>query len=224
MNTVKDIIYRREKKDLEEYDSFLAFVTVCPLPVGRIVQREGYSTYYGVVDDNDKILLPIVFDAIDVCLENTALRLVIKDESTGHYYKGLWNIGKRKMILDVAFDDVQTSICSEHLWCKRNEDWFFCQMSDGKIVKIPQALALLESYHYRCALRKDPFSDNLLVVCLDNEGLERKSELRSLALEQMKLGGDPGRIHLFNDSMNLEITSNVYGQVLFSNFNNSKIL
>ena len=217
MNAVEEILYRREKKDLEEYDSFLGFVTVYPLLVGRIVQREGYSTYYGVVDDDDNILLPIVFDAIDICLENAALRLVVRDESTGRCYKGLWNIGKRKIILDVAYDDVQTSICSEYLWCKRNEDWFFCRMSDGVIVKVPQALALLESYHYRCALRKDPFSDNLLVVCLDNDGLERKSELRSLALEQMKLGGNPGRIHLFNDSMNLEITSNVYGQVLFSN-------
>ncbi len=217
MSPVEEIINRRRDFDIEEYDSFLEFVTVESLGELRIVHRETRPQLEGVVNAHDDILLPVAFDEIRTCLGGKFLRIRVQDAATSRDYYGIWSLENKGWVVDVSYDDIQSIQLTDYIWCRKGKEWLFCDMQNGDIKRVPNVSTLLSSSHFRCALKSNERTGFYQLVCVDDDGLESKSQLRYLALEQKE--ENAGRISLYDYDLNLIVISDVYGHVLYTNFN-----
>lgn len=217
MISAEEIINSRHQIDILEYDSFLEFVTVENFGDLWLVHRFSRPHLFGVVNDSDDILLPVAFDEISKCLDGTCLKVRVNDPETKQAYYGIWSLETKDWIVKVGYDAIQTTQRADYIWCRKDEDWFFCNMQNGGIQRVSDVLTLMASSHYRCALKWEERTGFYQLVCVDDDGLESKSQLRYLALEQKQVNA--GRIFLYDNDLDVIVISDVYGHVLYTNYN-----
>ena len=203
---ISEIIQKRESID-QELDGFSDFVDVRRMGNLRIVHRDA-KPWLGIIDDRENILLPLVYDAIE--LMNWGYELTISD-GENRQHKGLADNTGAHLIIPVNFKAFYPIDGTDKYWClDHNGSWHLYGTKDERL---PADAIPLDCESQVCVLRKKR-SNSYAVECWNENGNSSQMLMRSLALDSEV----PNRIVFRNCYYNLVVYCDIYGNVLDSNF------
>lgn len=105
-----------------ELDGFSEFVVIRSYRNIRIVHRDS-KNWQGIIDDMDNVILPLVYDKIE--LDDNEIRLFLKDEND-QYLIGLANIENLQVVLPARFKALYPVEDLKMIWCLDVKDnWLF---------------------------------------------------------------------------------------------------
>ena len=194
-----------------ELDGFSEFVVIRSYQNIRIVHRDS-KKWQGIIDDMDNIILPLVYDKIE--LDDNGIRLFLKDEND-QFLIGLANIENLQVVLPARFKALYPVEDLKMTWCLDvNDNWLLYDAGGNLHERLPKNSIPLDSSHFVCVLRKNNV-DDYSVECR-NQKMEVSSRLlRSLALQSES----PGRIALSSHYYHILVYTDLYGRILYSNIN-----
>ena len=194
-----------------ELDGFSDFVLIRSYQNIRIVHRDS-KKWQGIIDDMDNIILPLVYDKIE--LDDNGIRLFLKDEND-QYLIGLANIEDLQVVLPARFKALYPLEDLKMIWCLDVKDnWLLYDEGGNLNERLPQNCIPLDNPSFVCVLRKNN-ADDYSVECR-NQKMEVSSRLlRSLALQSES----PGRIALSSHYYHILVYTDLYGRILYSNIN-----
>ena len=194
-----------------ELDGFSDFVLVRSYHNIRIVHRDS-NKWQGIIDDMDNVILPLVYDKIE--LDDNGIRLFLKDEND-QFLIGLANIENLQVVLPARFKALYPVEDLKMTWCLDvNDNWLLYDAEGNLHERLPQNCIPLDNSHFVCVLRKNN-ADDYSVECRSQKMEVSSRLLRSLAL-QSEL---PGRIVLSSHYYHVLVYTDLYGRILYSNTN-----
>lgn len=183
-------------------------------------------------DDVDKILLPMIFDEIEV-LEAGLLKVRI-DSLLGVYSltntkwcfmpsydginydgqnktielildtkHGLYSLKYDKILIPTKYDDVTTYDDCEYLWVRIGENYHFVHKESGKFISLIDAQLAYDTSHGMFAKGADGN-----VYCADEYGLDKATQLRHFIID------NKGRGKLHNYKLHILNVVDIYGYIL----------
>lgn len=96
-----------------ELDGFSEFVVIRSYQNIRIVHRDS-KKWQGIIDDMDNVILPLVYDKIE--LDDNGIRLFLKDEND-QFLIGLANIENLQVVLPARFKALYPVEDLKMTWC-----------------------------------------------------------------------------------------------------------
>lgn len=193
----------------QQLDGFFDFVEVDRIGKYRIVHRES-KTWLGIVDDQDNILTPLVYDEIEI--KGAYIGTTVSDN--GKFLYGALDLKDGHVMLPAKYSLINMIEEQNMMVCYNGKEWSYVQLTDLHIINLPRGYLPLDNVQYVCVLHK--CSDCIYrIECWNENQNHSERKLRSLALSSEY----PNRIKLTNFSLNLVIYADIYGQVLFSNRN-----
>lgn len=194
-----------------ELDGFSEFVVIKSYQNIRIVHRDS-KKWQGIIDDMDNVILPLVYDKIE--LDDNGIRLFLKDEND-HFLIGLANIENLQVVLPARFKALYPVEDLKMTWCLDvNDNWLLYDFKGKLHAKLPLNCKPLDSSSYVCILRKNNY-DDFSVECWNEKMEVSQYLLRSLVLNSEL----QGRIVLNSDYYHIIVYSDIYGRILYSNIN-----
>lgn len=199
---------RRNALD-QQLDGFFDFVEVARIGKYRIVHRES-KTWLGIIDDQDNILTPLVYDEIEI--KGAYIGTTVRDN--GKILYGALDLKDGHVMLPAKYSLINMIEEQNMMVCYNGKEWSYVQLADMRVINLPHVYLPLDHPQHVCVLHK--CSDYFYrIECWNENQNHSEQKLRSLALNSEC----PNRIKLTNISLNLVIYADIYGQILFSNRN-----
>ena len=195
---------------------------------------EKRKDFVGLSYNNQKVLLPTIFDGItlvnstmacvsfegkygfyDVYLEKWIIEPLCDSYSVNEFYKsieiveankhGLIDIEERRLLVSPHYDEISANSGCRYIWVKKDGFYHYVKRSTGEKINMPGAE---EAYDSNTDGNVMFIKKNGIVECVDENGHLATSIFRRI----MKRGH--GRLKLSNSKENSFIVIDIYGRIL----------
>ena len=193
-------------------DGFFDYVEVARISGNqRIVHRENHK-WLGVVDESDNVLLPLIYDK----LKPKGYGVETTVEASSGVFRGLYDGIGGKIIFPAIYDVINPAI--DNFWCYDKTSWRLMSRECKTIMELPYNALPLDHDKYICILRKN--SNRLNIEVLGDNYNHSQRRLRTIALES----SITNRIVMTSKYFNLNVYSDIYGNVIYTNIDVDYIL
>ena len=200
----------RCREDLT-YDGFFDYVEVGRIANHRFVHRENHQ-WLGIVDEFDNVLLPLIYDKL--IPKEYGVETVI--ETSCGIFHGLYGTDIDRIIFPAIYDIISPAL--NYFWCYDKSKWKLISVECKTILSLSHDALPLDHNKYICILKKNRNHFNIEVF--DDNFNHSQLRLRNIAYES-KI---PNRIMMTSKYCNLDIFSDIYGNVIYSNIDIDYIL